>query len=116
MMGKSNTIAVKVSRKMHDVLEDGAQRTGMSISEFTDLVLRSKVEDELPLALSNAELQQTQVTKDARTAQVIQDSKTASAKLKVTLEQARVIFNDRLPVAMRETLGLMRQIAARRRK
>jgi len=49
-MGKSNTIAVKVSRKMHDVLEDGARRTNMSIGGFTDHVLRMKVEGGLPLA------------------------------------------------------------------
>ena len=41
-MGK--TIAVKVTAKMHAILEDGARRTGLSIAEFTDQVLRSKTE------------------------------------------------------------------------
>jgi len=98
-------VAVKVSRKMHDVLVDGAKRTNMSITEFTDLVLRSKVETELPLAVNAAELRQ-----------VDRKSKTAKNDLKATLAQARVIFEDRLPATMRETLGLMRQLAARRRK
>lgn len=102
-MGKK--YAVTVSKKMHEVLEDGARRTGLSMTEFTDLVLRGKVEDELPLALSNAELRQE-----------VKSSKTPGDNLKVTLAQARVLFNERLPATMRETLGLMRQLAARRRK
>jgi len=44
---------VTVSKKMHGVLEDGARRTNMSMAEFADHVLRSKVEEGLPLLAEN---------------------------------------------------------------
>lgn len=53
-MGKQYTI--KVSRKMHDTLEDGSRRTGLSLAEFADKVLQGRVEDRLPLAENPTDL------------------------------------------------------------
>lgn len=107
-MGKQ--YQVKVSKKMHEVLEDGARRTGMSMAEFADHVLRMKTEGELPLAALAEE------TAELRQRQIIEDSKTARRNLRATMAQARVIFQEELPATMQEMLGLLRQVAARRRK
>ena len=46
-MGKQ--YQVKISRKMHETLEDGARRTGKSMAEFADIVLKGRLEAGLPL-------------------------------------------------------------------
>jgi len=49
---------VTVSKQMHATLADGARSTGKSMAEFTDMVLRAKIDGKLPLAEDPGNLQE----------------------------------------------------------
>jgi len=66
-MGTSKTIAVKITRKMHAILEDGAKRTGLSLAEFTDQVLRAKTEGSFMAQLGQPKKPEHQAVKGKRT-------------------------------------------------